>query len=207
MNKLKYAVIAVLILAVCSVGVFANVCQYEISPCDAIDISLTDARVIAFLDSTNMATVEVCTCKNYRGYYNTWLVNWHTRTQSQKVYVAIHTGEIVGTSPTPEPCWHTVTTFRGRHDKKTDTFNIKGDMWRMNWETTGSEEGSAISVYAYKETVYLTDTGTTLVDYLSQDTFPFGSDTYCVYDGPGVYYLHVDPTALEYWEVIVEDYY
>ena len=201
MNKTKYVVVAVLLLAVCSVGTYANVYWYEISPCDAMDISLCDYRVINFLDRTNMATVCVQNCKNYQGY-NTWLVNWHTRTQSQKVYVDIYTGEIIGTGPAPEPCWHTVTTFRGRGYKNTDDFTIKGDVWRMNWETVGSEDDSAISVIVYKELLFMT-----FVTGFSQDTFPFGSDTYCVYDGPGLYCLQVEPTALEYWEITIQDYY
>jgi len=200
MDKTKYLVIAVLILAVCSVGAYANVYWYEISPCDAIDISLRDYRVIDFLDRTNMATVCVQNCKNYNGY-NTWLVNWHTRTQSQKVYVDIHTGEIVGTSPAPGPCWHTVTTFQGRYDRNTPDFLIKGDTWHMNWETVGHENDSLISVTVYKDLGFYT-----FVDGFSGNNFPF-SDTYCVYTGPGTYNINVISEKLEYWSITVEDFY
>ena len=193
--------IALLLLSFCSVGVYANVYWYEISPCDAIDISLTDSRVIAFLDMTNMASVDVCNCKNYQGY-TTWLVIWHTQTQSQRVYVDIHTGDIIGAGPAPGPCWHPVTTFRGRSYKSTDAFNIKGDMWRMNWEATGREDDSALAVIVYKDLSFWT-----WIDGFSQDTFPFGTDTYTVYEGAGTYLLDVTPTALEYWSIEVEDFY
>jgi hypothetical protein len=153
-NKMKYIVIAVLILGVCSVGVVANNYWYRTTPCEAIEISLTDAGIIDFLDSTNMATVDVY---NHKGYYgNTWLVEWHTERQSQTVYVDVVTGRIIDSSPDPEPCWHTVATFQGRHDRVTPTFNIKGDTWRMNWETTGHETDSSISVTVYKDLVFFT---------------------------------------------------
>ena len=129
---MKYIVIVVLILGVCSAGVVANNYWYRTTPCEAIDISLTDTRVIDFLDRTNMATASVHNCKNYMGY-NTWLVCWHTQTQSQRVYIDIYSGEIIGTGPEPGPCWHTVTTFQGRHDKRTPTFTIKGDYFGINW--------------------------------------------------------------------------
>jgi len=79
MSNVKYIVAAILILSLCCVCVYANTNRYNITPCDAIDISLGDIRVTTFLDSTNMATVDVYNCKNYLGY-NTWLVNWHTET-------------------------------------------------------------------------------------------------------------------------------
>jgi len=199
MNKTKLvAAITLVVLALSSAGVYANVYQYNITPCDAIDISLTDASVINFLDCTSMATVDVYNCE-YKGY-NTWLVKWYTRTQSKKVYVDIHTGEIVG--PVPQPCWHAVKTFQGRHDKKTPVFEIEGDTWRIVWKTVGRENTSAISVTVYKELVFYT-----FVDGFTQDTFPFNSDTYCVYEGPGTYYLDVTVNSLEYWQIAIDDFY
>jgi hypothetical protein len=198
-TKMKYIVIAVLILVVCSAGAVANNYWYRTTPCNAIDISLTDARVITFLDTTNMATPTVYKC-NYNGH-NTWLVCWNTKTQSQRVYVDIYTGAIVGTGPDPEPCWHTVATFQGRHSKVTDTFTIKGDTWRMNWETVGHEPESSISVTAYKEFVFYT-----FVDGFTGNNYPF-SDTYCVYEGAGTYYLDIMADKLDLWKITVQDYY
>jgi hypothetical protein len=200
-NKMKYIVIALLILGVCSVGAYANVYWYNISPCDAIDISLQDARVITFLDTTNMATPTVYQC-DYNGH-NTWLVYWYTKTQSQRVYIDIYSGEIIGTNPEPEPCWHTVTTVQGRHDKKTPLFDIKGDTWRINWETVGHKNDSQISVTVYK------DFGT--FDYEYVDVFhgnncPF-TDTRDEYDGAGIYYLCIEADNLEYWSIEIEDFY
>ena len=196
--KIVYVIVAaILVISVCGGYNY----RYEISPCDAIDISLTDSRVINFLDSTDMSTVDVYNCE-YRGY-NTWLVCWHTKTQSQRVYVDIYTGEIIGTSPDPEPCWHTVTTFQGRHDKKTPLFNIKGDTWRMNWETTGHENDSRISVTVYK------DFGSfdyTYVDVFYGNNFPF-SDTRYEYNGAGTYKLNIIADDLEYWCIEIEDFY
>jgi hypothetical protein len=202
-NKMKYIVIAVLILVVCSAGVVANNYWYRTTPCNAIDISLTDARVITFLDTTNMATPTVYKCNykcNYNGY-NTWLVNWHTQTQSQRVYVDIVTGQIVETGPKPGPCWHTVETFQGRYDRVTPIFTIKGDTWRMNWETVGRENESLISVAVYKDLLF-----PTFVDGFSGNNYPF-SDTYCVYEGAGTYNLGILAHELEYYSITVEDFY
>lgn len=197
----KYIVVAVLILAVCSAGVVANNYWYWTTPCEALDISLTDARVIDFLDSTNRATADVYNCKNYQGY-NTWLVNWHTQTQSQRVYVDIYTGEIIGTGPEPGPCWHTVTTFRGRNYKETAAFAIKGDMWRMNWNTVGHGNDSAISVYVHEQWNFIP-----VIDSFARDTFPFNSGTYCVYEGPETYFLDVRAFELEEWQIEIQDFY
>lgn len=197
--KIVYAVMAILVISVCGITGYSY--GYNISPCEALDISLTDAGIIAFLDSTNMATGDVYNCKNYQGH-NTWLVCWHTKTQSQRVYVDIYSGEIVGTGPDPKPCWHTVNTFQGRHDKRTPSFAIKGDTWRINWETVGREDTSSIAVTVYKELMY-----NEWVDHFSQDTFPFGADTYCVYEGAGTFYLCILADDLEYWSIAIEDFY
>lgn len=196
--KIVYAIVAaILVISMCSITGYNY--RYEITPCDAVDISLTDVRVVDFLDHTNMATVDVYNCE-YKGY-NTWLVCWHTKTQSQRVYVDVVTGQIIGTGPDPKPCWHTVTTFQGRHDKKTPTFNIKGDTWRMNWETVGHEEDSLLFVLVYKELMF-----TGWVDGFSGNNYPF-SDTYYVYDGAGTYYLDISAEKLEYWSIEIEDFY
>jgi hypothetical protein len=201
-NKMKYIVIVVLTLAVCSAGVVANNYWYNTTPCDAIDISLTDARVVDFLDRTNMATVDVYNCE-YRGY-NAWLVCWHTQTQSQRVYIDIYSGEIIGTAPEPEPCWHTVTTFQGRHDSETPIFTIKGDIWRINWETVGHENESQISVTVYKDFGFL---DYTYVDvFYGNNNFPF-TDTRYEYDGAGTYYLNIYADDLECWSLEIEDFY
>jgi hypothetical protein len=199
-NKMKYVVSAVLILVVCSAGVVANNYWYWTTPCDALDISLTDAGVIDFLDRNNMATGTVYNCKNYNGH-NTWLVCWHTKTQSQRVYVDIYTGDIIGTAPEPEPSWHTVETFQGRYDRVTPIFTIKGDTWRMNWETVGRENESLISVAVYKDLLF-----PTFVDGFSGNNYPF-SDTYCVYEGAGTYNLGILAHELEYYSITVEDFY
>ena len=103
-------------------------------------------------------------------------------------------------TPTPETkTWHLVTTFRDRSDKETPTFSIKGDIWCMVWQTVGHEDDSSISVIVYKDGLGFY----TWVDGFSGN----GADTYCIYKGPGSYYLDIDATALEYWEIIVEDYY
>jgi hypothetical protein len=197
--KIVYAIVAaILVISVCCITGYSY--GYNTSPCDAIDISLQDARVVDFLDRTNMATASVHNCKNYQGY-NTWLVNWHTRTQSQKVYVDIYTCEIVGTGPEPGPCWHTVVTLRGRTAKDT-VVSVKSDMWRMNWKTTGIESDSSICVGIYETTGLMMK-----VDSFLRDVFPFNSGTYHVYEGPGSYVIKVYPTNLESWEIEIEDYY
>ena len=117
---------------------------------------------------------------------------------------------ISGAAPTPKPSvtptptpetktWHSVTTFRDRSDKETATFSIKGDIWCMVWQTVGHEDDSTISVIVYKEGLSFY----TWVDGFSGN----GADTYCIYKGPGSYYLDIDATSLDYWEIKVEDYY
>jgi hypothetical protein len=134
---------------------------------------------------------------------------WTTPTPTQRVIDTVEIGvEIVGPTPTPSvtptptpetKTWYSVTTFRDRSDKETPTFSIKGDIWCMVWQTVGHEDDSSISVIVYKEGLSFY----TWVDGFSGN----GADTYCIYKGPGSYYLDIDTTALEYWEIIVEDYY
>jgi hypothetical protein len=44
------------------------------------------------------------------------------------------------------------------------------------------------------------------VDGFSGNTLSF-SDTYCVYDGAGTYYLNIYSDDLEYWRIEIEDWY
>ena len=107
-------------------------------------------------------------------------------------------------TPTPETkTWHTVTTFQGRHDKKTPIFNIKGDTWRINWESVGHGNDSRISVTVYKDFGFL---DYTYVDVFYRNNFPF-TDTHYEYDGPGPYYLYITADDLEYWRIEIEDFY
>nr|CBH37142.1 hypothetical secreted protein [uncultured archaeon] len=111
---------------------------------------------------------------------------------------------ISGAAPTPETkTWHTVTTFQGRHDKKTPIFNIKGDTWRINWESVGHGNDSRISVTVYKDFGFL---DYTYVDVFYRNNFPF-TDTHYEYDGPGPYYLCITADDLEYWRIEIEDFY
>ena len=106
-------------------------------------------------------------------------------------------------TPTPETkTWHTVTTFQGRHDRKTPVFNIKGDEWRIILETVGHENDSSIQVTVYKDF----GSWTTFVDVFYGNNFPF-SDTRYEYDGPGPYCLDIIADDLEYWSISVEDFY
>jgi hypothetical protein len=114
---------------------------------------------------------------------------------------------ISSAAPTPRPTpetktWHPVVTFRGRNSKYTPAFSIQGDMWRMNWKTVGREDDSSIGVGVYEITGFMP-----YVDGFAQDTFPFGSDTFYMYDGLGSYILHILPTNLESWEIEIEDFF
>jgi hypothetical protein len=96
-----------------------------------------------------------------------------------------------------------VATFQGRHDKETPVFNIKGDTWYMNWETTGHENDSMIHVTVYKDFGFL---DYTYVDVFYGNNFPF-TDTRYEYNGAGTYYLNILADDLEYWRIEIEDYY
>jgi len=88
------AIVAV-ITALITVSAVSNEEGYNVSPCDAIDISLENATVTDFLNATNMTTVQVYNFKGYKGE-NTWMVQWSSSNRLLDVYVNVATGNIAG---------------------------------------------------------------------------------------------------------------
>ena len=79
------AIIAV-ITALITVSAVSNEEGYNVSPCDAIDISLENTTVTDFLNATNMTTVQVYNFKGYKGE-NTWMVQWFSSNRLLDVYI------------------------------------------------------------------------------------------------------------------------
>jgi hypothetical protein len=214
------AIIAV-IAALLTVSALSNEEGYNVTPCDAIDISIENTTVTDFLNATNMTTVHVYNFKGYKGE-NTWIVQWSSSNRSMDVYVNVATGDIVGIeektglSPTPTPTptltptptpeaktWHSVITFTDRDYKKSEPFTIKGDEWRINYTVNpveGRTDHSIFNVHVYPE-------NETIVSVSSwQCSFESCNGTKYIYEGNAVYYIEVIASSNS-WKLEVEDYY
>ena len=201
------AIVAV-ITALITVSALSNEEGYNVTPCDAIDISIENSTVTDFLNATNMTTVQVYNFKAYKGE-NTWMVQWYSPNRLLDVYVNVATGNIVGIEektvpePTPTPeaeTWHSVDRFYGKGSKETTPFSIKGNKWRVKWKADGGFQSSAIHVEVYK-IVFMNN----LVDQWRSKAPSSGTREN--YEGPGKYFFYVTATDLDYWELKVEDYY
>ncbi len=97
MKKQIVAILAIVavITALITVSAVSNDEGYNVSPCDAIDISIENTVVIDFLNATNMTNVQVYNFKGYKGE-NTWMVQWFSSNRLLDVYVNVATGDIVG---------------------------------------------------------------------------------------------------------------
>ena len=112
-RKMKTQIVAILaiiavITTLITVSAVSNEEGYNVTPCDAIDISLENTTVTDFLNATNMTTVQVYNFKGYKGE-NTWMVQWSSSNRSLEVYVTVATGHIAGiekiTVPEPLKAW------------------------------------------------------------------------------------------------------
>ena len=219
-RKMKTQIVAILaivavITALITVSAVSNKEGYNVTPCDAIDISIGNATVTDFLNATNMTTVQVYNFKGYKGE-NTWMVQWYSSNRLLDVYVNVATGDILGieektglspiSTPTPAPTpesktWHSVITFTGREDETTSSFTIKGDVWRVKWSVGSCSEHPVFSVFVYPM-------GELVKDVIfwggSKETY---SGTQYIYRGGGDYYFKIDAANLYSWKLEVEDYY
>lgn len=102
-------------------------------------------------------------------------------------------------SPTSVPAavsWHGVQKWEGSATKKTESFHITGDEWRLSWATRPGEIGAAnfsISVY---------DVHTGQMAALAANVIGKNADT-SVMRGAGDYYL--DISTLQPYVIEVED--
>jgi len=215
-RKMKTQIVAILaivavITALITVSAVSNEEGYNLSPCDAIDISIENTAVIDFLNATNMTTVQVYNFKGYKGE-NTWMVQWYSSNRLLDVYVNVTTGDIVGieekTAPAPAPTpetktWHPVITFTGSEDETTSPFTIRGDEWRINYTVNpveGRTDHSIFSVHVYPE-------NETIVSVSSwQCSFESCNGTKYISKGNADYYIEVIASSNS-WKLEVEDYY
>jgi len=94
--------------------------------------------------------------------------------------------------------WHEVTTFTGTSDKKTDTFNIQGDRFRLTYTVNPANDYSIFYLYAY-------ELGNEI--YIESFNLDSGTEESLSYEGAGEYYLDINAANLRDWTVKVEDYY
>nr|CBH39802.1 hypothetical secreted protein [uncultured archaeon] len=212
------AIIAV-ITTLFTVSAVSNEEGYNVTPCDAIDISIENTAVTDFLNATNMTTVQVYNFKGYKGE-NTWMVQWYSPNRLLDVHVNVATGDIVGIeektglrstptlAPTPTPTaetktWHSVITFMDRDHKKSEPFTIKGDEWRINYTVNpveGRTDYSIFSVHVYPE-------NETIVSVSSWKCwFESCNGTEYIDEGNADYYIEVIASSNS-WKLEVEDYY
>ena len=216
-RKMKKQIVAILaiiavITALITVSAVSNEEGYNVTPCDAIDISLENTTVTDFLNATNMTTVQVYNFKGYKGE-NTWMVQWSSANRLLDLYVNTATGNIVGieekTAPTPTPTpaarrtWHSVITFSGSADKTTPPFTIKGDEWRVKYTVNSELENRDYSLFSG----YVYPRGET-AGYVSKwDCYKKScSDTQYIDKGNDDYYIKVI-SCFNSWKLEVEDYY
>ena len=212
------AIVAVM-TALITVSALSNEEGYNVTPCDAIDISIENTTVTDFLNATNMTTVHVYNFKGYKGE-NTWMLQWYSPNRSMDVYVNVATGDIVGIeektglsptptlTPTPMPTaetktWHNVITFMDRDYKRSEPFTIKGAVWRINYTVNpveGRTDHSIFNVHVYPE-------NETIVSVSSwQCSFESCNGTKYIYGGNADYYIEVIAFSNS-WKLEVEDYY
>ena len=88
-----------------------------------------------------------------------------------------------------EPKWRLTKTFEGTSIKSTETFEITGDEWRINWETKPGEYGAMnFQVYVYNADGSLKDVAANIIGKGQDST---------VVRGAGRYYLQFN-TAQPY---------
>jgi len=225
-RKMKTQIVAILaiaavITALITVSAVSNDVGYNVTPCDAIDISIENTTVTDFLNATNMTTVQVYNFKGYKGE-NTWMVQWSSSNRLLDVYVNVATGNIAGIeektglslTPTPTPTltptptaetktWHSVITFTDRDHKEREPFTIKGDLWRINYTVNpveGRTDHSIFNVHVYPE-------NETIVSVSSWKCwFESCNGTEYISKGNADYHIEVIASSNS-WKLEIEDYY
>ena len=101
--------------------------------------------------------------------------------------------------------WESVETFSGTTDDgETDTFQIKGDKFKIKAKATGDATDVEYLYFAF----ITYEVGETM--YVSSDELDFTqmseTDEFIINEGPGEYYLVVYAANLESWEIEVFDY-
>jgi len=108
-------------------------------------------------------------------------------------------------TPSSSPTWHSIANFSGTGDKTTDTFQIKGNKFRVNLTaTTTTLQYGVISFFAYPAGETKVYAGEGSIDNFNQTT---QSDSFIVNGNSGSYYLQVNAANLANWNIEIFDYY
>ncbi len=95
--------------------------------------------------------------------------------------------------------WRPITTFSGRGNSQTESFNIESGQWRIKWQTTNeTEPGQG----AFRLTVHSAVSGRPLMQAV--DHRGAGHDVAYVNEDPRLYHLVIE-SANEDWSVAIEE--
>jgi len=114
-------------------------------------------------------------------------------------------------APTPTPVtpasWHTVATFSGGGDTKTDTFAIQGSKWRIDWTITpaaGAESYCEQHTCSANFQIFQDD-GTYVDQFMGTGQIATNGTSY-EYNKTGNFHIGVVQGNVS-WSLTVEDYY
>ena len=101
--------------------------------------------------------------------------------------------------------WKSVETFSGTDDTETDTFQIKGDKFKIKVKATGD----ATDVDYLMLSLITYEVGEDQI-YVSMDDLDFTqmseTDQFIINEGPAEYYIKVIAANQDSWEIEVFDY-
>ena len=159
------------------------------------------------LDETNGAL----TIDEGEGYYyleisETDCSDWEVEVQSY------HSDDDEANIPNPPAgSWNSVTTLSYTYDKTCGPITIPADKFRIIWEAVPGDSvwttaiPAEIKIFVYKEgTSYWEITSTYIYDNWITSSTP--TDTSYIHRGSGNYYIKVDQTGCESWQVIIESF-
>jgi len=95
--------------------------------------------------------------------------------------------------------WRPITSFSGRGDTQTESFDIASTQWRIKWQTKGAEAPGAGSFHVV---VHSAVSGRPILDAIQQHGDGYGIAY--VNDDPRLYELVIESTGLD-WSVAVEE--
>lgn len=109
------------------------------------------------------------------------------------------------TSTPSSQTWHSVATFTGTGNKDTDTFQIKGDKFKL--KVTAKTESLEYGLFS--ATVFPEGETTSYVSQGNIDSFNKNTETdeFIINAGPGTYYIKTIVANLDKWDIEVFDYY
>ena len=96
----------------------------------------------------------------------------------------------------PQATWQKVKSWSGSGIKKTESFEITGNQWRINWTNRIGEYGGILQIFVYR-------VGSEVMEDLLANTTENTSDTSYIYKS-GNFYLNIN-SANTNWAVEVEE--